>query len=97
MPAVEHLLTTEIGRRARLDSDANGQRLGNLIDSYTMLVADPRKQAEFVRAGIRTQEDSKSREILENSLESIIQRLDVGQRQEPWRRVERPKIRRWTR
>jgi hypothetical protein len=72
LPAVEGILTSEISRRAGLDLNANEARLIQLIDSYTMLVSDPRKQVEFVRMGIQSQDDTRLRQTLENCLSGLV-------------------------
>jgi hypothetical protein len=80
-PVIEGILLTEIGRRSGLEPGANEERLAGLVDSYTMLVADPRKQAEFVRIGIQYQEDPRAKRALEDTLESLNNRVDLVQSQ----------------
>ncbi|MGZ3708421.1 MAG: hypothetical protein ACXWPM_06315, partial [Bdellovibrionota bacterium] len=71
LPTVEGILMSEISRRAPSDQGAAQDLLGELVDSYTMLVSDTRKQIAFIQAGIDAQQDRRVQDLLQDRLEHL--------------------------
>jgi hypothetical protein len=80
-PTAETILADELSRRSSLDPGADEARLVGLVDSYALLVSDPRKQADFVHSGMLSQQDPRLRQLLETCLDNLSRRMDLTQAQ----------------
>ncbi len=72
LPMVESILVSEMQRKGFPSNDALAEaRFAQLVDSYTLLVQDVGKQAQFVRSGLDSQEHSGIRQVLQNRLDVL--------------------------